>query len=200
MAHSIQAILSPINGVQFATVMYNTKPLALGKTKLKNEFGMEPHEVESMCNRFIKRQEYSVIVAGKLKPGTSMYANQVKRTVEGVEPEEFKFAESKYQRTACNLGSIVALKTDPTKVYLHVLENSCKSSVIIDTVTHKEVTKAFVAQYMTAKAAEKLLNPPTEQYSVANDATHTSKPRFYPVGQLAGITANGKTYSGKFVE
>lgn len=92
--------------------------------------------------------------------------------------------------THTNCYSIVKHKIK-NLLYLYAIFNNVSS--VTYTINNVTATKQQVAQYLTASAANKLLNSNTSTYNVTNNVTHNVIVRTIALSNIKSITANKQT-------
>ena len=161
----------------FAAIEYKTKVQTAAKHKNLN---------------IQKYTKANVQLFGTLAEAQSVYAKAVKKTANQIQENdkdkvaEFKAQDNYFEHT--DTFSLVKHK-DTKKEYLYAFFNSAKS---IYTINGRFATKAQVAQYLTASAAERLLADGIV-HNKTNDILHTVQVRTIALENIVELRTNGQT-------
>lgn len=174
----VQNLLAGVHGVTFASIMYATqvKTAALYKDKIIHKVSVG-----------------NVQIANNLLSFTSVYANAVRRTAQGIAAnlqsniDNFVPQDNYFEHTPCY--SVVRHRQQ-NKYYLYAIFNNASSRYISNGV---ELSKQEVAEYMTPSAADKLLNGTREVHNVTHDILHTVQVRTIQLEKIVSIKAMGQT-------
>jgi hypothetical protein len=179
VAQNIKALLANTS-VTFASITTRTKVATAAAHK---HMDIQKHTVAN------------VQLFNKIGEFTQVYANAVKRSAaklgdtNAAKAEDFVAQESNYTHFE-DCYSLLALKTDSSKLYLYVIYNNAKSSY---TVNGQQATKAEIAQYLTKSAAQKLLESNSVVHNKTEDLMHTVQVRTIKLESIVSITANKQT-------
>ena len=136
-----------------------------------------------------------VTVAGvqlfnNVKDFNNVYKAAVKRSAEKLgisaktDIEDFKVSDTWFHHTDC---FSICKHNVKEEYYLYAIYNTSKSVYVMD---GQIVDKQTVASYMTAGAAEELLNPKPFTHNVTNDVAHDVIVRTVKLSNVVGFTAN----------
>jgi len=132
-----------------------------------------------------KTTNANVQLFANIKAATSVFANAVNKNAN---TQNFVTSSNYFKHTNCY--SIVQHKTNNNLYYLYAIFNAASSSYTINNVA---ATKQQVAQYLTASAANKLLNASSSTYNAKNNVTHSVTVRTIALHNINSITANKQT-------
>ena len=137
-----------------------------------------------------KYTKANVQLFGTMAEANAVYEKAVKKAAGKIEQTadvtEFKAQDNYFKHTDC--FSIVEHK-DPGKQYLYAFFNNSKS---IYTINGRFASKAQVAQYLTASAAERLLADGIV-HNKTNDILHTVQVRTIALENIVELRTNGQT-------
>ena len=131
-----------------------------------------------------KTTNANVQLFANIKAATNVFANAVNKNAN---VQNFVASSNYFKHTSCY--SIVQHKTN-NKFYLYAIFNAASSTYTINSVA---ATKQQVAQYLTASAAQKLLNASSSTYNAKNNVTHSVTVRTIALHNINSITANKQT-------
>ncbi len=158
----------------FAQITYVTKVATAAKFKHVN---------------IVKVTTANVQLFSNINAATSVFANAVKRTAANIATNNasnvanFTAQQNYFTHTDCY--SIVKHNTN-NNLYLYCIYNNASSLYFINNVL---ATKQEVAQYLTASAAQQLLNPTATTHNVTNNVTHTVVVRTIALANIVSINA-----------
>ena len=131
-----------------------------------------------------KTTSANVQLFSNIKAATSVFANAVQKNAN---VQNFVTSSNYFKHTNCY--SIVQHKKN-NNLYLYAIFNAASSTYTINSVA---ATKQQVAQYLTASAAQKLLNASSSTYNAKNNVTHNVVVRTIALHNINSITANKQT-------
>ena len=173
IAQQIQQLLANVS-TTFAQIMYTTQVATAAQHKHVN---------------ITKVTNANVQLFNNINAFTNVYANAVKRTANNIQQAQNAnvnaFVTQQNYFTHTNCYSIVKHKTN-NNLYLYAIFNNAKSIYFINNV---QSTKQQVAQYLTATAAQQLLNNNNIVHNVANNVLHTVHVRTIALNNINSITA-----------
>lgn len=158
----------------FAQILYVTKVATAAKHKAVN---------------IVKVTTANVQLFSNINALTSVYANAVKRSAAQFECNNANnvanFTAQQNYFTHTNCYSIVKHNTN-NNLYLYCIYNNASSLYFINNVL---ATKQQVAQYLTASAAQQLLNTTATVHNVTNNVTHNVVVRTIALNNIVAINA-----------
>lgn len=171
-----QQIANLLNNVSttFAQITYVTKVATAAKFKHVN---------------IVKVTAANVQLFSNINAATSVFANAVKRSAAKIDTNNasnvanFTAQQNYFTHTDCY--SIVQHNTN-SNLYLYCIYNNASSLYFIDNVL---ATKQEVAQYLTASAAQQLLNPTATTHNVTHNVTHSVVVRTIALANIVSINA-----------
>lgn len=173
IAQQIQAMLANTS-TTFAQIQYTTQVATAAKHKHVN---------------ITKVTNANVQLFNNINAFTNVYANAVKRSANNIQQAQnanvnaFATQQNYFTHTQCY--SIVQHKTN-NNLYLYAIFNNAKSIYFINNV---QSTKQQVAQYLTASAAQALLQQNNVVHNVTNNVLHTVHVRTIALQNINSITA-----------
>ena len=173
IAQQIQAMLARTS-TTFAQIQYTTQVATAAKHKHVN---------------ITKVTNANVQLFNNINAFTNVYANAVKRSANNIQQAQnanvnnFATQQNYFTHTQCY--SIVQHKTN-NNLYLYAIFNNAKSIYFINNV---QSTKQQVAQYLTASAAQALLQQNNVVHNVTNNVLHTVHVRTIALQNINSITA-----------
>lgn len=173
IAQQIQAMLARTS-TTFAQIQYTTQVATAAKHKHVN---------------ITKVTNANVQLFNNINAFTNVYANAVKRSANNIQQAQnanvnnFATQQNYFTHTTCY--SIVKHKTN-NNLYLYAIFNNAKSIYFIN---NQQSTKQQVAQYLTASAAQALLQQNNTVHNVTNNVLHTVHVRTIALQNINSITA-----------
>jgi hypothetical protein len=172
IAQRIQQMLANVS-TTFANIQYTTQVATAAKHKNVNITKVTNANVQLFSN---------------ISAYTNVYANAVKRSAQNIQQAQNanvqNFATQQNYFTHTNCYSIVQHNTN-NNLYLYAIFNSAKSIYFINNV---QSTKQQVAQYLTASAAQQLLQNSNIVHNVTNNVLHTVQVRTIALHNINSIT------------
>lgn len=171
-ADSVAQLLQDVQGTTFAQITYVTKVATAARYKDINIVKVTAANVQLFNN-----------------VASDVYKQQVQRSAAKIDSNNkdnvanFKTQDNYFAHTACY--SVVQHKQN-NKQYLYCIYNNAQSLYFIDNVL---ATKQQVAEYLTASAAQQLLNTTATTYNVANSVEHTVVVRTIQLNNIVSIAA-----------
>lgn len=168
IAHAMQNVKS----TTFATVTQCSKVKTAAKHSAQNIFKITIQNL-TLCNS-----------------ASSIYSNSVNKHVQATQQAQAFTALASNYVMLNNSYSLCALKSNTSKHYLRAIVNKCLTSVYYCANTQQFLTKQQVAQYLTASAANKLLN--TQQQTTVKHAniTHNVTVRTFALQNIYSLNIN----------
>lgn len=158
----------------FAQITYVTKVATAAKFKHVN---------------IVKVTTANVQLFSNINAATSVFANAVKRSAAQISTNNAanvaNFTAQQNYFTHTNCYSIVKHNTN-NNLYLYCIYNNASSLYFINNVL---ATKQQVAQYLTASAAQQLLNASSTTHNVTNNVTHNVVVRTIALNNIVAINA-----------
>lgn len=173
----VQQLLHNVHGTTFAQILYVTQVKTAAAHKQ-----MLIHKVTRA----------NVQLFNNLLAATNAYTNAVKRSAAQHNNSadaiaNFAAASNYFEHTLCY--SLVKHKQQQ-KYYLFALYNTAISIYVHE---QQQLTKQQVAQYLTASAAQQLLNPADTVHNVTQDVTHSVIVRTIALASIVQLTAQKQT-------
>jgi len=148
--------------------------------------------------QIVKISKYSVFLGNTQTQVQTTYASLVKKTATNLAGSDLVAlaainayipSANFYNHTACY--SVVEHPTKPL-TYLYLVVNSIHrpTSYYYNKLTHKFMTKAEVAAYMTPSGKKLLLNPPAHVMNVLHGIEHDANVRTVGVNNIVNLNLN----------
>jgi hypothetical protein len=179
-AQQIATLLQNVS-VTFAQIVYATKVQTAAAHKALN---------------IVKVTQANVILCNSLKAHTSVYANKVRKTAAAISSNNAAnvaaFTAQQNYFTHTSVHSIVQHTQHTNKQYLYAIYNNASSVYMLNNV---QLTKQQVAQYLTASAAQALLQKDNTVHNVTHNVTHTVQVRTVALSNIVSIKARKQLVS-----
>ena len=135
----------------------------------------------------------NVQLFSNIKAATQVFTNAVKRSAASIATNSAaniaNFTQQSNYYTHTNCYSLVQ-HNKTAQLYLYAIFNSANSLYFIN---NKLATKQQVAQYLTASAAQQLLNASATVTNKTNNIQHNVQVRTIQLNNIVSITANKQT-------